>query len=257
MAQGMSHPVDVVWPMARFAPRQKAAASVAAPPLARRPPAADMPSPWRRPRRPCNAELEMHSPNAPAADMPSPPQLPPWKLLNGILNNPFIEGENSIRDKLFYFCGDMGQWAHSKAGKSGGRPEHQYSFGIRQHFAKLWLERNASETGIFIYVGREARPRPRPAALPGGRLAQWGACPPPPPYRLLAAVLPRDKHGSDMATCAPCWLFCRGGRLRGPFLPPAPQIVRSLAPVGRSTGRTWPPRCSAGCFRGTGGAAAS
>eukprot|EP00899_Mesostigma_viride_P028345 jgi/Mesvir1/8696/Mv02633-RA.1 len=54
---------------------------------------------------------------------------------------------------LFYFGGDMGQEAHERAGVWGGRPEPNYSWGIRQAVAKYYLGEEGQKKGMYLFPG--------------------------------------------------------------------------------------------------------
>eukprot|EP00899_Mesostigma_viride_P003094 jgi/Mesvir1/12786/Mv22839-RA.1 len=54
---------------------------------------------------------------------------------------------------LFYFAGDLGQEAHQRAGVPGGRPEENYSWGLRQMLARHYLGEEGRSQGIYLAPG--------------------------------------------------------------------------------------------------------
>ena len=59
------------------------------------------------------------------------------------------------RSRLFFFAGELGRGAHAQAGRADGRPEFQYSHGLRQALAKLWMGRE--DVGMHIHAGHYKR----------------------------------------------------------------------------------------------------
>eukprot|EP00899_Mesostigma_viride_P003097 jgi/Mesvir1/12789/Mv22840-RA.2 len=56
-------------------------------------------------------------------------------------------------DFLFYFAGDLGEQAHQRAGVPEGRPQENYSWGLRQTLARHYLGEEGRAQGIYLVPG--------------------------------------------------------------------------------------------------------